>query len=160
VSLPKILVFDDEYVKRKPVFDELLGDIAELVPKTFFTEAALDRGETASTVAPEELVKHHPVAVILDLVIVRDEFSVPDVFQGLRLLSNLRQIPAFETLPIFIVSDYSQDERLNSRFLADPSLSINGRFEWIKLASGSTDEAMAERRRFRQEVERVIGSSA
>ena len=159
MALRNILVFDDEYEKRKTVFEELLHGLAEPVPKTFFTLAALDRGETASTVTPEDLIKLDPVAVILDLVIVRDQFGVPDVFQGLKLLSNLRQTPAFEKVPVFVVSDYSNDERLASRFLADPTLAISGRFEWIELASGTTEASKAERQRFREAVESVINST-
>jgi CheY-like chemotaxis protein len=160
VALRNILVFDDEYEKRKVVFGEILRGLAEPIPKTFFTLAALDRGETAATVAPEDLIKLNPVAVILDLVIVRDQFNVPDVFQGLKLLSNLRQTPAFEKVPVFVVSDYSNDERLASRFLDEPTLAISGRFEWIKLASGTAEDPNDERRRFREAIEGVIKSSA
>lgn len=156
MPLRNILVFDDEYEQRRAVFELLLQDLAKPVSKTFFTLTALDRGETASTVTPEDLIGLNPVAVILDLVIVRDQFSVPDVFQGLKLLSNLRQAPAFASLPAFVVSDYSNDERLASRFLDEPTLAISGRFEWIKLASGTTEDSKAERQRFREAIGRVI----
>jgi hypothetical protein len=133
--------------------ERLIGDLVNLVSKMFFTRASLDRGETASTLAPSDLAGCDPVAFILDLKIIKGDRGT--VFDGLKLLSNLRQYEPFRTVPVFLVSDFSADPRLHAYLSADPSLSVSDRFEWILLEKGDIAECDRFKDAFRGLVEHV-----
>jgi CheY-like chemotaxis protein len=146
-----VIVFDDEQSERLPLIKELLGKDVKLKWFDYFSSEAIDRGETAVFVWPEQLSKHEISLLLIDLAVVRKA----EAEDGIRVLRRLRA--AFPNLPAFVISD---SDRINDlkirRQLRALDVSDDHIFFWPELMKGPGPL----QEKFRNEAKRILAKAS